>query len=62
MVPPPLKMRAPGQEQAWLLVRAPALPLGLLMPPAAMLPGGPLPQWASFSSQSVSSTSSPPAG
>jgi hypothetical protein len=62
MVPPPL--RPPGQEQAWSLVQAPAPapPLRLPMPPAAVLPGGPLSQRASFSSQSVSSTSSPPAG
>jgi len=62
MLPPPLGMRAPGQEQAQQLVRAPALPLELPRPPAAMLPGEPLPQPASFSWQPVSSAASPPAG
>jgi hypothetical protein len=47
MLPPPLGMRAPGQEQAQQLVRAPALPLHLPRPP--MLAGEPLPQPASFS-------------
>src|SRR5215471_3672513 len=42
------------------LVRAPALPLLLPRPPAAMLPGGPQP--ASFSWQPVSLAASPPAG
>src|SRR5258708_17418657 len=61
MVPPPLGMRAPGQEQAQPLVQAPALLLGLPRLPAAMLPRGPLPQPASFSSQPASSAAPPPA-
>jgi len=42
-------MRAPGQEQVLALALAPALPEGQPRPPAAMLPGGPLPRRASFS-------------
>ena len=62
MLQPPLGMRTPGQEQAQPLVRAPALPLLLPRPPAAMLPGGPLLQRASFSSEPASSAGPPPAG
>jgi hypothetical protein len=49
MLPLPLGMTAAGQEQAQVLVRAPALPWGRPRPPAAMLPGEPLPRRASFS-------------
>jgi hypothetical protein len=52
MLPPPPGLRAPGREQA--LVRASALPLALLRPPAAMLPDRPPPQRASFSSPPAS--------
>ena len=60
MAPPPPSLGA-GVIGAAVAADAGAT-VGVPRPPAAMLPDGPLPQPASFSSQSASSEASPPGG